>query len=179
MMNAIGQQTGKIRFHSINNVGMVIGKTDKNLQLQTINGIKYKTYSAGIGIGLDNYYFKTVPLFVDLRKDLLNKKMTPFAYVDLGASIPGDRAKVDTWTTSYYNSGFFYDMGLGYSFPVKGRFAVNISAGYSQKVLNEDRENSGWMWRDYIAGGGISAYKDTTYYSYTLRRISLKVGFSF
>lgn len=182
VMNVIGQQNGRIKFFSINNAGLVIGKNDNNLQLQTINGIKYKTYSAGIGAGLDNYYFKTVPLFIDLRKNIFEEKFTPFVYADFGASIPWDRAKVEPWTTSYYSSGFFYDMGVGYSIPIKGKLAINISAGYSQKVLNEARESTSWMWIDYVPVGGISSpasYKDTVDYKYQLRRISLKVGFSF
>lgn len=177
MLNAMGQQVGKIKYHSINNAGLVIGKSDNTLQLQTINGIKYKTYSAGIGIGLDDYYFKTVPLFVDLRKNLSEKKSTPFAYLDLGASIPWDRAKIETWTTSYYKTGFLYDMGIGYSVPIKGKFAFNFSAGYSEKILNETRESS--LWTDYFPGPAPGNYKDTADYRYTFRRISLRIGFSF
>jgi hypothetical protein len=180
MMNVIGQQGGKIKFHSINNTGLLVGKTDNNLQLQTINGIKYKTFSAGIGIGLDNYYFRTVPLFIDLRKSFLEKKLTPFVYLDLGASIPWDRAKVESWSTSYYKTGFFYDMGLGYSIPIKGRLELNISAGYSEKNLNETRETSYWIWRDFPPYDVPSTVnKDTTYYKYTLRRFSFKIGLSF
>lgn len=179
MMNAVAQQKNKIRFQSINNAGVIIGGYEQAFQLQSINGIKYKTYSAGIGIGRDDYYFKTVPLFVDLRKNLLEKKITPFVYVDLGASFPWDRAKIETWTTSYYKSGFLFDAGLGYSIPVRGRFAFNFSAGYSQKILNETRETSSWMWTDYMPGFAPSSYKDTADYRYTLRRISLKIGFSF
>ena len=64
----MAQQSKKIKFHSINNIGLLKGQVDDVLQLQTINGIKYKSFFGGVGIGLDNYYFKTIPLFVDLRK---------------------------------------------------------------------------------------------------------------
>lgn len=179
MLNAIGQQKDKIKFHSINSAGVIVGNHNQAFQLQSINGIKHKTYSAGIGVGLDDYYFKTVPLFIDLRKELLEKKLTPFVYVDLGAGIPWDRAKIETWTTSYYKSGLLYEMGVGYSIPVKGRFAFNFSVGYSEKILNETRETSSWIWTDYMPGFAPSSYKDTADYRYTFRRISLKIGFSF
>jgi hypothetical protein len=179
MMSAVGQKASKIKFHSMANAGLVTGKTDNTLQLQTINGIEFKTYSACIGIGLDDYYFKTIPLFVDLRKNLSEKKSTPFVYLDLGASIPWDRAKIETWTSSYYKTGFLYDMGIGYSVPIKGKFAFNFSAGYSEKILNETRETSSWIWIDYMPGPAPSSYKDTADYRYTLRRISLKIGLSF
>ena len=180
MMNAIGQQNEKPRFNTIFNAGLVVGKSDNNLQLQSINGIKYKTYSAGIGVGVDNYYFKTIPLFIDLRKNIFEEKFTPFVYADFGTSIPWDRAKVEPWTTSYYSSGFFYDMGVGYSIPIKGRLALNISAGYSEKKLNESHETSYWIWRDFPPYDIPSTTnKDTTYYKYTLRRFSFKIGLSF
>lgn len=179
MMNAVAQQKDKIRFQSTNNAGVIIGGHNQAFQLQSINGIRYKTYLAGIGIGRDDYYFKTIPLFLDLRKNLSEKKSTPFVYLDLGASIPWDRAKIETWTSSYYKTGFLYDMGIGYSVPIKGKFAFNFSAGYSEKILNETRETSSWIWIDYMPGPASSSYKDTADYRYTFRRISLKIGFSF
>lgn len=180
MINVMGQQKPSFKFHSITNVGVLTGANNAALQLQTINGVQYKTFFGGAGVGLDNYYFRTIPLFIDLRKNFLEKRLTPFAYVDLGSTIPWDRAKVESWSTSYYRSGLFYDMGLGYSIPIKGRFGLNVSAGYSQKVSNETSETSRWMWSDYIPlTGGMPSTKDTTYYKYTLRRISLKIGFSF
>jgi hypothetical protein len=180
VVNVMAQKVGRFKYHSINNVGVVEGGSDANLQLQTINGIQYKTFFGGVGLGLDNYYFKTIPLFVDLRKNFFEKKLTPFAYVDFGADIPWDRAKVESWSTSYYKTGFFYDMGLGYSIPIKGRLALNISAGYSEKNLNETRETSYWIWRDFPPYDVPSTVnKDTTYYKYTLRRFSFKIGLSF
>jgi hypothetical protein len=180
MMNVMGQQTGKCNYHSINNVAVLKGGSDASLQLQTISGVQYKNFFGGIGVGLDNYYFKTVPLFVDLRKNFLEKKKTPFAYVDLGVNIPWDRAKIESWSTSYYSSGFLYDMGVGYSIPIKGRFSLNLSAGYSEKILNESRETTNWGWIDFMGFGKPAIMsKDTADYKYTFRRVSLKIGISF
>lgn len=179
VMNVIAQQNGEIKFHSVNSAGVLKGANDASLQLQTINGIKYKSFSGGIGIGLDNYYFRTVPLFVDLRKNIFEKNQTPFFYFDLGASIPWDRVKMETLSTSYYKSGLIYDMGIGYSFPLKGRFALNVSAGYSEKILNETRETSYRMWTEFPPTEPSTVNKDTTYYKYTFRRVSFKIGLSF
>ena len=185
MMNGMAQQNGKIKFHSVNNLGVLTGGYETTFQAQTVNGIKYKSFSGGIGIGLDNYYFKTVPLFVDLRKNILEKKQTPFVYFDLGASIPWDRTKIEKWSiekwsTRYYKSGLLYDMGIGYSIPIKARWALNVSAGYTEKVLNETRETSYWIWRDFPPYDGPSAtVKDTADYKYTFRRVAFKIGLSF
>jgi hypothetical protein len=52
-----------ILFHSINQVGILAGSSDATLQLQTINGINTKTWFAGLGVGLDYYYVRSVPFF--------------------------------------------------------------------------------------------------------------------
>lgn len=180
MRNAArAQQASTFRFHSINNVGLLEGGGDENLQVQTINGVQYKSFFGGIGIGLDNYYFKNIPLFVDLRKNLTAKKQTSFVYADFGASLPRDRRSGDAWSKSTFKTGLLYDFGLGYTIPIKGRFAVNVSAGYSEKFLKELREEARWTWIDFMPYVPSESYKDTSYYNYTFRRFSFKIGISF
>jgi hypothetical protein len=178
---AVAQQPAKLRFHSINNVGLLEGGSDESLQLQTINGVQYRSFFGGVGIGMDNYYFKTIPLFADLRKDLFSKKQTPFIYLDLGASIPWDKTTSENkWNISHFKTGFLYDMGIGYTLPIKGRWAVNASAGFSQKFLNETRESFYWIWNDFPPyTPPANANRDTSYYNYTMRRFSFKIGISF
>ena len=180
LMNAItAQPVSKIKFHSVNSAGLLQGGSDKNLQLQSINGINYKSFFAGIGIGLDNYSFKSIPLFFDLRKNIKHTRQTPFVYADVGAGFPWDRSTADAWSKSNFQTGFFYDMGVGYTIPMKGRWAFNISAGFSKKFLNERREETRWLWMDYVRNGTPSSYTDTSYYRYTFRRFSFKIGISF
>jgi hypothetical protein len=178
-VGTMAQQNLKLRFGSFNNVGLLQGGSDQNLQLQTINGMHYKTFFGGIGIGLDNYHFKSVPLFIDLRKNLQTKAQTPFVYADFGAAFPWDRRMGDEWSKSTFKTGFLYDLGLGYTIPVKGRFAINIAAGYSQKFVEEMQENDYRMWWDFPPYGPIETKKDTSHYNYTFRRFSFKIGFSF
>src|SRR5215203_3590562 len=85
---SVAQKALKPAFTSINQVGIGWGGSGEGLQLQTINGLSYKTYSAGIGIGLDYYWARTIPLFIDLRKNIFSKKQTPFVYADLGLNMP-------------------------------------------------------------------------------------------
>ena len=70
----------KIKFTTINQVGFLSGASGNALQLQSINGVKYKTYSLALGAGIDNYYLKSIPVFVDLRKNIFDRKQTPFLY---------------------------------------------------------------------------------------------------
>src|SRR5215217_526732 len=93
---ANAQGSGKIKFGSINSVGWLKGDSRNMVQAQSINGIRYKSFFCGIGVGLDNYYYKTIPVFADIRKNILSRKSTPFVYADLGISFPKDRIKTES-----------------------------------------------------------------------------------
>lgn len=173
-MSANAQEKAGIKFSATNQLGILKGSSDQTFQLQTINGVRYKTWFAGVGVGYENYYLKTIPLFIDIRRNLLSTKATPFIYADLGASLPSEKQKKETWQTSDYKAGFYYDVGIGYSAPIKGNLAFNFSAGYSQKQLHEARTNI-VIW-DFPPYGG-NDYKE--YFDYTFRRLSVKAALQF
>jgi len=104
----------KFKFENNNLVGLLSGNSKNALQLQTINGIRYKTFFVGAGIGIDNYYFKTVPLFADVRKNIFEKKETPFVYVDAGTNFPWKKDESTAWQQTTYHPGSYYDIGVGY-----------------------------------------------------------------
>lgn len=167
--NAIAQS--KIKFKSINQFGLLAGASENAFQLQTINGISYNTFSAGIGVGFDNYYFKTIPLFVDVRKNIFDRKHTPFVYADVGFNFPKNKKGVPTqWQRSEYSRGIYYDVGIGYQIPLEGRLALNMSLGYSLKKTEETREY-------FIGQNPADTRKE--YYDYMFRRATIKLGLSF
>lgn len=178
-MNGWAQPKDRPHFRSLVSVGLLEGGSDENLQLQAINGFQFRGYSLGIGLGLDHYYVKTVPLFLDLRKNLWQKAQTPFVYAESGISFPWKRNTTETGGNSTYGNGFLYDAGAGYSLRVKGKLLFNLSAGYSTKYLKETRETINWILRDFPPYNSDQFTKDTTYYRYTLRRFSFRIGFSF
>ncbi|MEJ7676243.1 MAG: hypothetical protein WKF59_26955 [Chitinophagaceae bacterium] len=65
----------KLKFTSVNQVGVVSGSSGESWLIQTINGIKKDKWGTGIGVGVDFYVERGVPLFLDIRRDLLNKKI--------------------------------------------------------------------------------------------------------
>src|SRR5687768_15390308 len=75
-------------FQSLLNIGLLEGQESSEFQIQTINGIQYKGWFAGIGAGVDYYRFRSIPLFLDIRKNILNKNFTPFIYADAGIHFP-------------------------------------------------------------------------------------------
>jgi hypothetical protein len=170
-----GQQKTRLKFTSINEVGVAWGSTDDGLQVQTINGFYYKTFSAGLGIGLDYYWERTIPVFIDLRKDIFNKKQTPFVYADLATNLPWVKTKEENWWyTSEYDDGIYFDVGIGYKLPVNKKLFVNMSFGYTQKSIEEMRKNK-TVIDDFPPYGSYNAEN----FKYTLRRFSFKAGLGF
>jgi hypothetical protein len=160
-------------FQSLVQGGLLEGNSGPSWNLQTINGAYYKTWFVGVGLGLDYYMMRTIPLFIDVRKDLFRKRRTPFLYADAGIQFDWLRAREKpAWGTGEYNRGLYYDFGLGYKVGFGNRDALLFSAGYSMKTLREERTI---MQQCFQAP--CNTIKE--YYNYTFSRIGIKVGWQF
>jgi hypothetical protein len=160
-------------FSSINQFGITTGENNNSVLLQSINGFRYKTWFIGVGVGLDTYYAKTVPLFLDLRKNLFLKPTTPFLYVDGGLQVMGEkRTQKGDWLTKKYDPGPYYDMGVGYQIGLRNKSAILMSAGYSLKHLSYENYSEVVCIR-------APCPNDRSYYNFRLNRLSFKVGYQF
>src|SRR5664279_2733207 len=131
--------SGHWSFQSIANVGLLEGQTGSAFQLQTINGARYKSWFAGVGLGLDFYRFRTIPLFLDIRKEFGKSINKLFVYADGGISYSWvtDTEKTSYWTNNQFHNGFYTDLGLGYKSSIGKNSALVVSLGYSYKKVNE------------------------------------------
>jgi hypothetical protein len=166
----------QISFHSINQAGIVEGEKGTSFQLQTINGFAKNSWFAGIGAGVDYYFIRTVPVFIDIRKNILNKEKSPFVYAGAGFSFPWKKSNDDyLWYKEEYKNGSFYDIGLGYNIPINKLGAFVFSIGYSEKKLTEERYTYGYLTYSGIYDGTTNKSE----YNYRFRRISVKAGWRF
>src|SRR5437773_4082956 len=79
----------KTNFSSQNYIGILEGEHGSKFQLQTINGIKLKTWFVGLGTGIDWYYRRSIPLFFSLNKDFFKKGNRNFYFAaDGGVNFP-------------------------------------------------------------------------------------------
>jgi hypothetical protein len=152
----------KVRFSSINQLGVLGNKNATTLTGQTVNGACYKGWFAGAGVGLDFHQYFTVPVFLDIRKEFGQRNQKPFVYVDGGVSIYTD----DKESLYQYKNGGYFDGGLGYAFYFHKRQAVLFSVGYSYKGFQKSHKYA--EWNDTV---------DT--YKYNFNRLSFKVGLRF
>jgi hypothetical protein len=141
-INCFAQQNAanKFQFHSINSIGLMEGETGSVFQLQTINGFQKKSWFAGVGVGLDYYRLRSIPLFVDLRKEFGKKEDKFFVYADGGINFywKEDKDAKQFYIDDKFRNGFYAETGFGYKFRLNKKLFLNLSAGYSYKKLTEE-----------------------------------------
>jgi len=140
---------GDGHFCSINQVGVATGESYHSLLIQSVNGLRYKTWFMGLGAGIDTYSEISIPLFIDVRKNLLAKPNTPFLYADAGMQIMAEKSNRDKTNFNWriYHPGLYYDFGAGYYLPLKNKDALLLSAGYSVKKIEVEQGAGRFAYR--------------------------------
>ncbi len=158
--------------------GLLNGEADKaGSELQLLSGVTFKTWFTGIGAGIDYYAnLKSIPLFVDIRKDIKGNRNTPFINADVGYNLPlRPKSKSNqSWVKYNFDGGLYYELGAGYKFTLTKSIALALSAGFSYKNLKErDTFPSGVGPADQLLPPRVDIY------DYKFKRISIKLGFWF
>ena len=158
-------------FSSINQAGLTAGELKEAFLFQTVNGLRYKSWFSGIGVGIDDYRYRSIPVFLQLRKDLFKKTNTVFLYNDIGLNFPWlKKDQKISFLPSNFEDGLYYDGGIGYKVG-SAKYAVFVSGGFSLKELREYRTTNLC---------GLTKCEETRdRYHYSLRRISFKLGLQF
>lgn len=160
------QGKNEIRLTNITQVGTLSGESSTEFQVQTINGISYKTISTGVGVGFDYYNQQTIPVFIDLRKTF-RKKSCPFVFGDVGYSIAVKKS-LDEFEMDR-KGGMYYAVGLGYQLAIDKKLFAVFDLGYSYKRFSKIVDNEPWR----------SSPHNFATYDYSLGRISFKAGLRF
>ena len=164
------------KFSSQQYVGLLEGEKGSAFQLQTVNGLKYKTWFTGIGVGLDYYTYRSVPLFLSINKEFLLGRNSIYALLDGGYNFPWykrEEGRGNNFISSDFSGGFYWSGGVGYKIAVnKNRDAVLLNLGYSFKHMQEMQEMPVFC---------INPPCDSMFekYDYKLNRLSLKLGYQF
>jgi len=169
----VNGQKNKPAFHSVLQAGILEGKEGTSFQLQSINGIKYRNWSTGIGVGLDYYHTRSIPVFLDIRKMIFNRSQSPFIYASGGYNFPWLRTRDEfMYNDIDSKAGLYYDAGIGYQLSVLKNNSLFFSAGYSFKRFSEKVSQY-----TYCLTGNCPEYKQR--FDYYLRRLSIRTGLQF
>lgn len=163
-------------FHSVNSLALVNGNNGVSAAMQTVNGFSGGPWFAGVGLGLDYYQYRSVPLFADVRYEMGQKRNKAFLYGNAGINF--------SWAQNYFydepviwngnrsndfNNGFYSDAGIGLSAGCKNGNAFILSLGYSRKTMQEKITYIDWR----------TGNPQTDVNTYRFNRVILKTGFRF
>ncbi len=165
-------QTVKPHFKSINTVGFAVGQSPPQMLFQSVNGLAYQDWFAGIGVGLDEYEIKSLPLFADIRMDFGEEKKG-FIYGDIGYNFFLEDKTEDmlfAGTLSTYKGGVYTDIGIGLRTKFIKKVNMVFSLGHSYKSLKNTQVRT-------ICGIIPPCYDETSRFTHNYGRINLKVGF--
>ena len=167
-------QKVKLKFHSINVVGLSDGESGGYCLFQTVNGVGFRKWYSGIGFGADYYPYKSYPLFIDARR-YFGKNDKGFAYADLGYNFSGKNKpgkEIYYYTSYHFSGGIYSDIGIGYKMKFIRNSSFLISTGYSYKEINN---KVGVVNQCLVAPCPV----DYSNYRYGNGRVVLKAGVDF
>ncbi len=166
------KEPNSLKFHSVNNIGLLQGQSGAAFQWQTVNGVQYNSWFAGIGAGIDYYKFRGVPVFIDVRKEFGSSGKKFFVYGDVGIHynwVTSAQKENTDYAYGYdFHKGLYTDAGIGYSLQMARSSAFLISLGYSYKTVNQSRID--YTPVEYVGPPAITNNR------YTMGRITLKLG---
>lgn len=167
--DAGAQKKSKAIFRSYNSVGIVAGKLPVAFTAQTENGLDYKNWFIGAGLGIDFYYQKTMPLFAAFKKAFPINSNSLFLYLNAGSNIITKNKKAINFFSIVETSGGFYtEAGVGYKINISKKSNVFFSLGTTKKNVRQ----TGFSEDVY----GMPGVLDT---HYKFSRTSFRMGYQF
>ena len=178
----INEKNSSAKFISIIQLGILEGDAGKTFgQIQLVNGFQQNAWFYGLGVGIDYYGSKrSIPLFVDVKRNLKKGNKTPFVFADGGYNVSWlrDSEKSYIGGRNYKpTGGMYYEAGIGYKFILKNKLAFGFSAGYSFKEQKETYGNT--LIIESPVDGQPYYNPPVDSYHYKFRRVSIKFNCSF
>ena len=162
-----------IRFQSLNSVGVQWGERTAGHILYSANGIHYKGWFMGVGTGIDYYQFRSIPLLLDIRKKILAKENTPFAYAAAGRHFTWQTKEAKAANRFDLGGTLYYDVGVGYQLPLNDKLKMIFTLGISEKEVIEEYNTMPWSSVWPLPPQALQKQE------HQFRRIAFKIGLGF
>ncbi len=173
-IQTVNAQKGSVHFSSTTSIGIATGESESALMVESINGIKFSKWFTGVGVGLDYYQYKSLPLFVNGRR-YFDKQGKSFVYGNAGYNLPlknKPKRELGFFTDYHFSGGIIAGGGVGYSFPLNNKTSIIFSIGYSYKELELHSTTE-------ICGIIPPCWEEHSKYELNYGRIEMKVGVGF
>jgi hypothetical protein len=162
-------------FQTMIQAGVAYGSNSSALTIQSNFGLSLSKTFVGLGTGIDDYLFRSVPLFLDLRQEFGKGNITLFVYGDAGKNFQWvtEQNKLRLmYTPGDFKSGKYYEGGLGWRFKFRNSASLLLSGGYSVKSIKKVNETN------YCPVTGTCFYFSDKFV-YNMSRIVFRLGCQF
>jgi hypothetical protein len=167
----------KKQWYLLPQAGLLNGDGVVSGQAMLSGGITRKGWDIGLGVGVDYYEIRTVPLFADLRKNIGTLPLFVYANIGYNFATPLESQYIhagEGWnhSRSSFSNGWYAESGLGYDIPLKKNNRFLLAVGYSVKTAGEKYTET--IPRDFPPYVGEVNERS---YQYQFNRFVLKLGF--
>jgi len=154
--------------------GIVEGEQNTSFHVEILNGIRYKTWFAGIGTGLDYYYYRTIPVYLSGIKYLSPRNHSFFIQGDAGMNFVWEDETLSTWNevSHEFKPGLYWNGILGFATGLDRKNSFSFGLGYSYKSLKEIKEMT-------VICFNPPCENTFETYQYNLKRLTLRLGWQF
>ena len=168
-------------FHEVTG-SLMFGQGNTNVSLQAVNGYQFNRYvGAGLGLGVDHYDdYSALPLFLEAKGYLFDRKVTPFYFVDLGYAFAWKNGNIgNNYQNFEVDGGFGWQLGLGYQFNFEQGGMV-LKFGYKNQSVHDSYSYPNYytgftdITNDGSGNNMVDVQEDRV-----LRRFVVSVGFLF
>jgi len=149
-----------------------MGGDNNNLSMMLTNAWQFKNrISVGAGFGIEKFGYQVIPVYADIRYNLLKGRITPFIFMQGGYSFPlGSSQEQNNYQETELKGGGMLNPGLGLRLNFNNRNALVFSLGWRYQELHTKWKYTYWYYvQDDQSYEGINFY----------RRISVRIGFIF
>lgn len=172
--NVFSQQQ-KLKFASINTIGILHGDAGVFGNIQSVNGGVKNNWFAGIGLGVDWYKYKSVTATAEV-KDYLLKEKNFGVNAGIGYNFPfnnkPDFTVIDTYYTPTFAGGLYTNVGIFYEFKLLKKYRGIINPGFNLKKMSLTTKD--------ISPCLVPPCPETSSkYQYNFQTLSIKTGLIF
>ena len=174
-------QQKKLQYAGSLETALLNGGYESNVAINTTHGIRLKSWDISIGAGVDYYRFRSVPVFLDVRKHLSIGKLRPFIQSSIGMNTAWPTAEqkvVEMWwswlpgdNTLSFSNGLYSKAVVGLPLNPGRQVRVNAVAGWSHKTITTSQ--------DELVSTGPGSRWETRRTNYAMNRLYIGLGVSF
>ncbi len=154
-------QTAKWMPVLVPEAGLIIGAAEPSGDWRANALLAKNGWQLGLGGGMDYYRYRSVPVYLQARRQFGKTKMKPFAFASGGLNVDAltesEKASSDPIITlaiwrenlpanaaHHYDPGWYAEAGAGYAFLNKKQHGLMLSASWVQKTTKEWYETTTW-----------------------------------